>query len=63
MPCASKTAQCAGSDSVIVPTALRLPATGEGGSYDGWRFEAVDMDGRRIDKPLVRREPSDAQLA
>ena len=37
--------------------------TGEGISYDGWRFEVVDMDGRRIDKLLVRRKPSDAQLA
>ena len=28
-----------------------------------WRFEVVDMDGRRIDKLLVRREAPDAQLA
>ena len=41
----------------------RLPTTGEGVSYDGWRFEVVDMDGRRIDKLLVSREPTDAQLA
>ena len=40
----------------------RLPATGDSFSYDGWRFEVVDMDGRRIDKLLVQREP-DAQLA
>jgi putative hemolysin len=41
----------------------RLPATADSFSYDGWRFEVVDMDGRRIDKLLVRREAPDAQLA
>lgn len=40
----------------------RLPATGDWFSYDGWRFEVVDMDGRRIDKLLVRRETPDAQM-
>jgi magnesium and cobalt exporter, CNNM family len=40
----------------------RLPVTGDGFSYDGWRFEVVDMDGRRIDKLLVRREAPDAQM-
>ena len=40
----------------------RLPATGDWFSYDGWRFEVVDMDGRRIDKLLVRREAPDAQM-
>jgi putative hemolysin len=34
----------------------RLPREGEGISHGGWRFEVVDMDGRRIDKVLVRRE-------
>jgi len=29
------------------------PATGESFSYRGWRFEVVDMDGRRIDKLLA----------
>jgi putative hemolysin len=33
----------------------RLPAEGETVAYGGWRFEVVDMDGRRIDKVLVRR--------
>lgn len=41
----------------------RLPATGDWFSYDGWRFEVADMDGRRIDKLLVKREAPDAQLA
>jgi len=31
----------------------RLPVTGESFRYRGWKFEIVDMDGRRIDKLLV----------
>lgn len=34
----------------------RLPREGEGISHGGWWFEVVDMDGRRIDKVLARRE-------
>jgi putative hemolysin len=34
----------------------RLPREGEGISHGGWRFEVVDMDGRRIDKVLARPE-------
>jgi putative hemolysin len=30
-----------------------VPATGQGFDWDGYRFEVVDMDGRRIDKVLV----------
>jgi putative hemolysin len=30
-----------------------LPITGESFAYRGWRFEVVDMDGRRIDKLLA----------
>jgi putative hemolysin len=33
----------------------RVPKEGEAVAYAGWRFEVVDMDGRRIDKVLVRR--------
>ncbi len=33
----------------------RLPETGECFDSDGWKFEVVDMDGRKIDKLLVRR--------
>jgi putative hemolysin len=33
----------------------RLPATGEHFEFEGWRFEVVDLDGRRIDKILVSR--------
>ena len=32
-----------------------LPHTGETFSHDGWKFEIVDMDGRKIDKLLVSR--------
>lgn len=33
----------------------RLPETGEHFDHDGWRFEIVDLDGRKIDKLLVTR--------
>ena len=32
-----------------------LPAVGEGFDTQGWRFEVVDLDGRRIDKILATR--------
>jgi len=34
-----------------------LPATGESVDAQGWRFEVVDLDGRRIDKVLATRLP------
>lgn len=34
----------------------KLPSEGEHFHDQGWRFEVVDMDGRRIDKLLVSRE-------
>lgn len=34
----------------------KLPHEGEHFNDQGWRFEVVDMDGRRIDKLLVSRE-------
>jgi len=33
-----------------------LPVAGEKFTYEGWSFEIVDMDGRRIDKLLAHRE-------
>jgi CBS domain containing-hemolysin-like protein len=30
-----------------------LPEIGEHFNYEGWRFEVVDLDGRRIDKVLA----------
>lgn len=41
-----------------------LPETGETFKYDGWTFEVVDMDGRKIDKLLAsrpRKRPAEAQ--
>ena len=43
----------------------RLPETGEYFDHDGWRFEVIDMDGRKIDKILAtprrkRREEAGA---
>jgi putative hemolysin len=32
-----------------------LPTTGESVDAQGWRFEVVDLDGRRIDKVLAAR--------
>jgi putative hemolysin len=36
----------------------RVPATGDVIDNDGWRFEVLDLDGRRIDKVLATRLPS-----
>jgi putative hemolysin len=33
----------------------RIPGTGEIAIMDGWRFEIVDLDGRRVDKVLATR--------
>lgn len=35
----------------------RLPETTDSVEWDGWRFEVVDMDGKRIDKILASRTP------
>ncbi len=34
-----------------------LPGTGETVDVEGWRFEVVDLDGRRIDKVIASRLP------
>lgn len=39
----------------VLSVLKRLPAEGEHFTDQGWRFEVVDMDGRRIDKLLVSR--------
>jgi putative hemolysin len=36
----------------------RLPRTGDGVDWLGWRFEVVDMDGKRVDKVLVAPIPN-----
>jgi putative hemolysin len=35
----------------------RLPATADHVDWEGWRFEVVDLDGKRVDKVLVSRGP------
>jgi putative hemolysin len=36
----------------------RLPRTADAVEWEGWRFEVVDIDGKRVDKVLVSRLPS-----
>jgi putative hemolysin len=36
-----------------------LPNTGETVDAQGWRFEVVDLDGRRIDKLIATRLTSE----
>jgi putative hemolysin len=33
----------------------RLPETTDSVEWEGWRFEVVDLDGKRVDKVLVSR--------
>ncbi len=35
----------------------RVPREGDRIAWAGWRFEVIDMDGRRVDKVLAVREP------
>ncbi len=39
----------------------RLPTTADAVEWDGWRFEVVDLDGRRVDKVLVTRRPDNPE--
>jgi putative hemolysin len=39
----------------------RIPTAGDYFDYGGLRFEVVDMDGRRVDKILVRRSPTEGE--
>jgi putative hemolysin len=44
----------------FVITALeKLPMTGEVAEAGGWRFEVVDLDGRRIDKVIATQIPAE----
>ena len=38
----------------------RLPSTTDSVEWDGWRFEVVDLDGKRVDKVLASRLPAEA---
>ncbi len=44
---------------LILALLQRVPRTGDRIVYGGWRFEVVDMDGRRADKVLASREVTD----
>lgn len=39
----------------ILSKSRSIPTAGEHFLWDGWRFEVLDMDGRRIDKILISR--------
>ena len=41
----------------------RIPAVGEEAIVQGWRFEVVDLDGRRIDKVLAERLAASRRVA
>jgi putative hemolysin len=41
----------------------RIPAAGDYFNWNGWRFEVVDMDKRRVDKVLIAKAPAAAQKA
>ena len=40
----------------------RLPNTTDSVEWDGWRFEVVDLDGKRVDKVLASRLAADAEV-
>jgi putative hemolysin len=42
---------------LVIGELQHLPDTGEAVETLGWRFEVVDLDGRRIDKVLATRVP------
>ncbi len=40
---------------LVLAELRRLPELGEHFTKNGWRFEVIDLDGRRIDKILLSR--------
>jgi putative hemolysin len=44
---------------LVINRLQHLPVTGESVQAFGWKFEVVDLDGRRIDKVLATRLPDD----
>ncbi|MFN3913202.1 hemolysin family protein [Hyphomonas sp.] len=42
---------------LVIHHLQRIPELGDAAISNGWRFEVIDMDGRRIDKLLVARLP------
>ncbi|MDI7865142.1 hemolysin family protein [Rhizobiaceae bacterium n13] len=47
---------------LVLEELKHLPSIGESFAKNGWRFEVVDLDGRRIDKLLVRPEAGVANV-
>ena len=47
----------------VINELKRLPALGESFTAKGWRFEVIDLDGRRVDKLLVSRIPEMPDVA
>jgi putative hemolysin len=47
---------------LVIAALKHLPQTGESVTIAGWRFEIVDMDGRRVDKLLVARDHRRSRL-
>lgn len=41
----------------------RLPHTGDAAEWEQWRFEVVDLDGKRVDKVLASRLPDKTEPA
>jgi putative hemolysin len=41
----------------------RLPGTADHVEWEGWRFEVVDMDGKRVDRVLVERLPETGEAS
>jgi len=48
---------------LVIDVLRSMPETGDRADAYGWRFEVVDMDGRRIDKVLVSRIGAAAEPA
>ncbi|MET0527752.1 MAG: hemolysin family protein [Microvirga sp.] len=46
---------------LVIGALQHLPTTGEAVEAHGWRFEVVDMDGRRVDKILASRLPRETE--
>ena len=58
-----ETREFATAAGFVLAVLKKLPAEGEHFVEQGWRFEVVDLDGRRIDKLLVMRVEEDAAVS
>ena len=60
MPCRTRSAGYHTLSGMLMFLTGRLPRTGDAVDWEGWRFEIVDMDGKKIDKVLAARAPAPA---